>query len=228
GPSQAVNVGGLLKLLAAARSRRVKRIVFSSSSAVYGDLSKSTLSETDSTRPISPYGIQKLAGEHYLRVIGGHFGIETVSLRYFNVYGPRQAPGSQYAAVIPNFLALLLAGKAPVIYGDGKQTRDFIYVEDVVAANMLAGETRLLPSSGSEYNVGSGRATSLTELVQAAKEVTGAKIPARFLAPRSGDITHSCADAGRIRKELGFEPAVSLHQGLLRTAAYLRGVIHPL
>ncbi len=220
--SEAINSGGTLNLLLAARDSKVRRFVFSSSAAVYGDTDVIPTPEKTLPAPNSPYGIQKLMGEHYARNFTRLYGLETVSLRYFNVYGPRQNPRSEYAAVIPKFLTRLLAGEAPLVFGDGEQTRDFCSVRDVVAANLLAAETTNPEAIGSVFNVAGGKRISLNTLLAQIQEVSGLTLPARYEAARSGDIRHSGANIRRARALLGFKPRVTLAAGLKETLDFYR------
>jgi UDP-N-acetylglucosamine 4-epimerase len=219
--SDAVNTGGTLRMLHAARAGGARRFVFSSSSAVYGDTDVVPTPERVLPEPASPYGVQKLAGEHYCRIFTRLYGLPTVSLRYFNVYGPGQDAQSEYAAVIPKFLARLRAGQSPIVFGDGEQTRDFCHVEDVVAANLLAAETTNNEALGGVLNVAGGSGASLNDLLRLLRAATGADLPAVYEAERPGDIRHSVADITRARETLGFSPAVSLEVGLRAMAGTL-------
>jgi UDP-glucose 4-epimerase len=220
--SDAINIGGTLNLLLAARDYQVKRFVFSSSSAVYGDTDVLPTHERVLPMPTSPYGVHKLTGEHYARNFTRLYGLETVCLRYFNVYGPRQNPRSEYAAVIPKFLTRLLDGQAPTVFGDGEQTRDFCSVRDVVAANLLAAETMNAEAVGGVCNIASGKRISLNELLALMRTVTGTDIPASYEAARPGDILHSGAEIKRAKAVLGFAPKVELADGLRETMDYYR------
>ncbi len=212
----AVNVSGTLNLLQAAAAAGCRRLVFASTCAVYGDAPPPT-AETSPPRPFSPYASSKLAGEDLNAVFTHLHGLETVTLRYFNVYGPGQDPASAYAAAIPRFAAVLAAGEPLTIFGDGEQTRDFVSVHDIVAANLLAATTA--GASGETINVGSGRATSILEVIALLQRVLGTNLPVRHEPPRAGDIRHSLADIGRAREVLGFEPAVPFADGLERLVA---------
>jgi nucleoside-diphosphate-sugar epimerase len=220
--ADAVNIGGTLNLLLAARDSQVRRFVFSSSSAVYGDTDGIPTSERVLPCPASPYGVQKLTGEHYARNFTRLYGLETVSLRYFNVYGPRQNPNSAYAAVIPKFLTRLLAGQPPTVFGDGEQTRDFCSVRDIVAANLLAAETTHAEALGGVFNIAGGKRLSLNELLAQMYAVAGTEIPACYEAARPGDILHSGADIRRARAVLNFKPRVKLADGLKETLEFYR------
>ena len=217
-----VNVGGTLRVLEAARAHGVRRVVFAASCAAYGDEPRLPSAEDDPPSPISPYAVTKLVGELYTRVYAREMGLPAVALRYFNVFGPRQDPAGPYAAVVPRFVEAILAGGAPTIFGSGEQTRDFVYVGNVVAANLLAREAPAAP--GRVYNVGAGEQTSLLALVSAIGEVMGRRITPIHAPARAGDVLHSRADITRARAELGYEPVVGLREGIERTvAAYGRG-----
>ena len=218
--SHEVNATGTLRLLQAARQSGVRRFVYASSSSVYGDTPALPKREDLATNPLSPYAVSKLAGEHYCRVFTRLFGLETVSLRYFNVFGPRQDPTSEYAAVVPKFIAAMSRGEAPEIHGDGTQSRDFTYVANVVDANLRAADA---PGVGGEVlNVACGRRASLLDLVAALNDILGTTIEARFGEPRPGDVKHSLADISRARSLLAYEPRVQLEEGLARAVAWYR------
>ena len=215
-----VNVTGTLGLLEASRQAGVRRVVFASSSSAYGDTPVLPKVESLPPCPLSPYALQKYAGERYCQLYHRLYGLETVALRYFNVYGPRQNPESEYAAVIPRFVTACLAGEAPVVFGDGEQTRDFTYVGDAVAANLLAADAPGAP--GAVVNVAGGRRVSLNELLSAIRTLTGAKLAARHEPARPGDVRDSLADLSRAKQLLGYEARVDLHSGLARTIEHLR------
>src|SRR5436305_657460 len=211
--SNATNVVGTLNVLLAARDHDVRRVIYASSSSVYGASAGSGAKREDQpTLPISPYATAKLAGEGYSRSFHEVYGLETVALRYFNVFGPHQDPTSQYAAVIPNFITALLAGEPPVIFGDGEQSRDFTYVANVVQANLLAIDAPDVAEKA--YNVACGEQVSLNRLVGELQELLGADIEPVHAAPRAGDIRHALADLARARAELGYEVSVRLREGL--------------
>ncbi len=221
-----VNVTGTLNMLVAARDAKVKRFVFASSSSVYGDKAGSggeectAKHEAMKTEPISPYGISKLAAEEYCRIFHPLYGLETVSLRYFNVFGPRQSHLSEYAAVIPRFIEALLNGRQPIIFGDGGQSRDFTFVRDVVNANLLAAT---VPGIGGDVlNIACNRRYSLLDLLGELKAITQSTTEPHFADARQGDIRHSMADIGRARKRLGFESAWSFRKGLEITVDWYR------
>jgi UDP-glucose 4-epimerase len=213
--SHEVNLTGTLNVLLAARDTGVRKVVHASSAAVYGNLPGIPKKEDSPVEPLSPYAVAKYAGEQYCRVIGLLYDLSTVSLRYFNVYGARQDPASDYAAVIPRFIANLRGGKPPVIFGDGTQTRDFVYVRDVVRANILAMES----SAEGVYNIGSGRETSINELATILMNLLGYKGKPVHAGERPGEVRHSVADISRARSILGWEPAFSLESGLSDTLA---------
>lgn len=217
--SSEINIGGTLNVLLAARDAGVRRVVFASSSSVYGDAAGFPRAETQATSPLAPYAVSKLAAEQYCRVAHLVYGLETVCLRYFNVFGRRQDPFSQYSAVIPKFITAMQAGQSPAIYGDGTQSRDFTHVDDVVAANLLALGAPAATAAGRIYNIAGGRQVSLNELVAQLNDILGTRLRADYLPPRPGDVKHSLADVGRAERELGFTATVGLTQGLRRTIA---------
>jgi UDP-glucose 4-epimerase len=219
--SDRANDVGTLHLLLAARDAGVERLVFSSSSSVYGETPTLPKREGEEGRPISPYAVTKQAGEYYCRLFHSHYGLPTVMLRYFNVYGPRQDPNSHYAAVIPRFVTAALEGRRPVIYGDGEQSRDFTYVGDAVEANLLAADA---PEAGlgEAFNIACGGRITLNELLQEIGAALGMEIRAEHAPPREGDIRHSQADIGKARRLLGFAPGWSLRRGLEATVAWFR------
>ena len=206
------NVVGTLNMLQVAREAGVKRFVYASSSSVYGDSEVLPKLETMAPAPLSPYAVSKLAGEYYCRVFFQLFGLETVSLRYFNVFGPRQDPTSHYAAVVPKFVAALLQGEAPQIYGDGEQTRDFTFVENVVDAN-LAG-TEAPNCAGSVFNIACGTRITVNRLAELLGEYIGVRVPAVHIDRRPGDVMHSLADIGAARDGLGYEARIGVEDGL--------------
>jgi nucleoside-diphosphate-sugar epimerase len=219
--SNDVNVGGTLGLLVAARDAGVERVVFSSSSSVYGDTPTLPKREDMTPQPLSPYALTKLAGEHYMRIFHRLYGLKTFSLRYFNVFGPRQNPASQYAAVIPLFIRALMHGEACTINGDGQQTRDFTFVDDVVAAN-LACLSAPDVAAGNVYNVAWGNRVSLLELAATLGRLLGVSLPPVHRAARPGDVRDSQADATRARMLLGWSPSVPFEEGLRRTVAWFK------
>jgi UDP-glucose 4-epimerase len=221
--STASNVTGTINVLLAARDAGVRRVVYASSSSVYGANPTLPKHEEMPTLPISPYAVAKLAGEGYCRAFGEVYGLETVAIRYFNVFGPRQDPRSQYAAVIPNFISALLSGHRPTIYGDGEQSRDFTYVENVVTANVLAAEAAGV--AGRVYNVACGERVTLNELYAELGELVGSAVEPIYAPPRMGDVRHSLADISAARRDLGYEPAISLREGLAQTVDHLREML---
>jgi len=216
--SEQVNSGGTLRVLEAARQAGVRRLVFAASSAVYGEGPELPKRESLPPDPRSPYALQKHVGELYCRLYFDLYGLETVALRYFNIFGPRQDPDGDYAAVIPKFVSACVEGRPPVIFGDGEQTRDFASVSDVVRANLLAAEAP--DAAGSVCNVGSGRATSLNELLAAIQRLLGTELVPEHRSPRAGDVRHSLACIDAARERLGFRPAVDLEAGLRPTIAH--------
>jgi nucleoside-diphosphate-sugar epimerase len=217
--SHANNATGTLNLLVAARDAGVERLVYAGSSSVYGDSKRLPKDETMYPRPLSPYALGKLTGEEFLRLFSLHYGLETVTLRYFNVFGARQDPDSPYAAVIPLFTSALMRGDAPTIYGDGLQSRDFTHVANVVDANLAACRTA---GASGVYNVACGERTTVLELLDRIQQILGTHIPPIHAPVRAGDVRHSQADISRARRELGFEPRVSLAEGLVSTVAYFQ------
>jgi nucleoside-diphosphate-sugar epimerase len=218
--SHEANATGTLKLLIAARDAGVRRVVYASSSSVYGDSPILPKREDMPTRPLSPYAVNKLAGEEYCKVFTGVYSLPTVSLRYFNVFGPRQDPTSQYAAVIPAFISSMLQDKRPTIYGDGLQTRDFTYVSNIVNANLLACESN--GADGLAVNVACAERISLLDLVAEINRLLGKDIEPIFEPVRAGDVKHSLADISVAREKLRFEPRVTFSEGLARTLEYMR------
>jgi UDP-glucose 4-epimerase len=218
--THAVNIAGTLNVLIAARDAGVRRVVFASSAAIYGD--EPTLPKTEAMlpAPISPYGVEKLTAEHYLHTWSRLYGLETVALRYFNVFGPRQDPTSPYSGVISVFVNRILAGKTVGIFGDGEQTRDFVFVGNVAHANLLAASADAKRASGKVFNVACGVATSLRVLADRLGAAAGKTPTIELLPPRAGDIRHSLADISRIRSELGYEPAIGLDEGLAALIAH--------
>lgn len=216
-----VNVTGTLLLLLTAREAKVKRIVFASSSSVYGDTPTLPKREGMTPNPKSPYALSKLIGEHLCRLFWELYGLETVSLRYFNIFGPRQDPTSQYAAVIPRFITALLNGECPIIYGDGEQTRDFTFVDNCVKANLLAATADGV--TGEVFNIAGGQQTSINQLFFLLREITGQdRIEPVYASPRLGDVRHSLADITKAQVKLGYEPQVSLDEGLRQTVAWFQ------
>ncbi len=206
-----------LKLLMQAKKSGVRRVVYAASSSAYGDTPTLPKIETMKTSPLSPYAVSKLAGELYCQVFATAYGLETVALRYFNVFGARQDPMSEYAAVIPRFITAALAGKGVTIYGDGTQSRDFCYIDNTVEANLLAGSAPAAQVSGRVVNVACGAATTLNEVVGLLGEIQGRKIDVKYEPSRVGDVKHSLADITEAKTRLGYVGAVSFLDGLRRT-----------
>jgi UDP-glucose 4-epimerase len=212
-----------VELLYAASEAGVKRLVLASTSAAYGDSPFVSKRESDAVAPLSPYAAAKLAAEAYCRAFVTSFSMEAVILRYFNVFGPRQDPQSEYSAVIPRFVSMILSGKQPIIYGDGEQSRDFVFVGDVARANLLAATTPDV--SGGTFNIGRGERTSLLELLTKLSDILGKQIDPIHEPARVGDIRDSLADINQARSALGFEPQVSIYDGLAQSVDYYRSVI---
>ncbi len=210
-----INVNGTLNVLVAARDAKVKRVVFACSCAVYGKTSALPIRESAALAPISPYGLSKQVGEAYGRVFQELYGLEFVSLRYFNVFGPRQDPSSPYSGVLSVFNAALLGGTQPTVYGDGEQSRDFVYVGNVVQANLLAAEAKGAP--GLAINIGTGDRYTLNQTLALLEKITGRPAGAKYAAPREGDIRDSQADIGLAQEALGYRPRFGFEEGLKRT-----------
>lgn len=215
-----VNITGTLNVFLAARDAGVKRVVYASSSSVYGETPVLPKSEDMMPQPLSPYALSKLAGEHYASVFKHVYGFEIVALRYFNIFGPRQDPESQYAAVIPRFLTALLSGQRPVVYGDGGQSRDFTYVDNVVDANLLASEAEGV--AGRAFNVACGGRYTLLELLSKLKEIIGTDIDPVHEPPRAGDVRDSQASIEAAQDGLGYRVSVDFEEGLRRTVEWFR------
>ncbi|MCD6455484.1 MAG: SDR family oxidoreductase [Methanophagales archaeon] len=211
--SNNANINGTLNVLVAAKDCDVKKVVYASSSSVYGDTPELPKREDMTPNPLSPYAVTKLLGEYYCNVFNDIYGLKTVSLRYFNVYGPRQDPYSDYAAVIPKFINRVSENKPPVIYGDGEQTRDFTFVKDVVKANVLAAKS----DAGGVYNIANGNRISINELANMIMKLMGNNLTPMHEDPREGDVKHSLADISRAKKNLGYEPMYNLEEGLRET-----------
>jgi UDP-N-acetylglucosamine 4-epimerase len=220
--SNRANVDGTLNLLVGARDAGIKRLVFASSSAVYGDAPGFPRKETIVPRPLSPYAVQKLTAEHYLRIFNELYGLRTVSLRYFNVFGPNQDPDSEYAAVIPRFIKALLTGTPPTVYGDGEQSRDFTYVDNVVYGNLLAVEAPDAP--GKVINLACGGQLTLNQLLALLRQITGSDEEAEYTDPRPGDVRHSWADITLSEQVIDYKTQVPLKEGLRKAVDYFRTV----
>ncbi len=215
-----INVEGTLNVLVAARDAKVKRVVFAASSSAYGETPTLPKVETMLTAPISPYGVSKWAGEVYAQVFGHVYGLENVSLRYFNVFGPRQDAGSPYSGVLSKFITALLDGGQPVVFGDGEQSRDFTYVENVVQANLLACEAPAV--SGRVINIGTGGRFTLNQTLELLAKISGKPASPKYDPPREGDIRHSQADISLAHSSLGYAPQVGFEEGLRRTWEWYR------
>jgi len=221
--SNRANVDATANLLVAARDAKVKRVVYAASSSAYGDTPTLPKREDMFPSPISPYAVAKLASEYYMTSFWRCYGLETVSLRYFNIFGPRQDPGSPYSGVLAKFITQMLKGEQPVIFGDGKQSRDFTYSENVVNANLLACEAPANQVAGRVFNVATGTRIDLNETFQALKKLTGYSGEVRYEAERGGDVKHSLADLSQSQKHLGYKPTVSFEEGLRRTIEWYKG-----
>ncbi len=219
--SHAVNVGGTLNILLAAREKGVKRVMYAASSSAYGDTPTLPKHEEMPANPLSPYALQKYVGEQYCRLFYQLYGLETVSLRYFNIFGPKQDPNSLYSAVIPKFIDALLQGRPPTIYGDGEQSRDFTFIENVVQANLLAMSADHL--HGEAINIACGKRTSLNQLVSVLKEILGSRQSPNYQEVRKGDVKHSLADTRRGKKMINYEPSVGIEAGLRKTVDFFKG-----
>lgn len=219
-PSHEVNINGTFQVLRAAAAGGVGRVVYAASSSAYGDTEVLPKIETMNPRPKSPYALQKLAGEYYSSIFTECFNLETVSLRYFNVFGPRQDPSSPYSGVLSLFIRSILERRSPTIYGDGEQSRDFTYVEDVVSLNLKAAKAK--GASGKMYNGGNGGRITLNQAWTLLQKIEGVDIPATFGPDRPGDVRHSQADTTAARTELGYTPAFSFEQGLRLTLDWFR------
>jgi nucleoside-diphosphate-sugar epimerase len=220
--SNAVNVGGTLNILLAARDGGVKRVIYAASSSVYGDTPTLPKHEEMPANPLSPYALQKYVGEKYCRLFYQLYGLETISLRYFNIFGPKQDPNSLYSAVIPKFIDALLQGRSPVIFGDGEQSRDFTYIENVVHANLLAMSAEHL--HGEAINIACGKRISLNQLLNVLKEILGSKLSPVYEESRKGDVKHSLADIRRAKEMIKYEPKVGIDIGLKKTVEFFSGV----
>ncbi len=219
-----VNTHGTLTILKAALDAGVGRVVHASSSSVYGGAATLPTTETEPTNPRSPYAVSKLAAEHYCRIFNDLYGLETVALRYFNVYGARQRPDATYAAVIPLFVDALLRGRRPVVHGDGLQSRDFTYISDVVDANLAAAAAPATQCAGRVYNIAGGTACTLLDVLRILGDLLGVVPDPEFVEPRPGDVRHSRADASAAARDLGFRTRVGLDDGLALTVDWLRSL----
>ena len=221
--SNAVNVGGTLNILLAAKETGVKRVIYASSSSVYGDTPTLPKHEEMPSNPLSPYALQKYIGEQYCRLFYQLYGLDTISLRYFNIFGPKQDPNSLYSAVIPKFIDALLQGRPPIIFGDGEQSRDFTYIENVVQANLLAMSAEHL--HGEAINIACGKRTSLNQLLNILKEILGSKQSPIHQEPRQGDVKHSLADIRKGKEILNYEPKIGIEAGLKKTVEFFKKIL---
>ncbi len=219
--SNAVNVGGTLNILLASREKGVKRVMYAASSSVYGDTPTLPKHEEMPPNPLSPYALQKYVGEQYCRLFYQLYGLETICLRYFNIFGPKQDPNSLYSAVIPKFIDALLEGRSPIIFGDGEQSRDFTYIENVVQANLLAMSAEHL--HGEAVNIACGKKISLNQLLNVLKDILGSKQSPIYQEPRKGDVKHSLADIRKGKEILDYQPRVGIEAGLEKTVDFFRG-----
>lgn len=218
--SNAINVGGTLNILLAAREEGVKRVIYASSSSIYGDTPTLPKHEEMSPYPLSPYALQKYIGEQYCRLFYQLYGLDSVSLRYFNVFGPKQDPNSLYSAVIPRFIDALVHGRPPIIFGDGEQSRDFTFIENVVQANLLAMSAGRL--YGEAINIACGERISLNQLMNVLKEILGSKLAPVYEEPRKGDVKHSLADIHKSKKIINYMPKVGIEEGLKKTVEFFK------
>jgi UDP-glucose 4-epimerase len=221
--THAACVTGTLNVLDAARRLGVRRVVYAASSSAYGNQPTASKRETDLPLPISPYGAAKLAGETYCQAFAAAFGLETVCLRYFNVFGPRQDPNSEYSAVIPKFIAALLSGRRPTIFGDGQQSRDFTYVQNVVEGNLLAAEAPHV--AGRVFNVAMGQSINLLHLIAVLNRFLKTNVQPEFAPPRAGDVRDSLADITQARAMLGYDPKIDFEEGIRRSIDYYKTII---
>jgi len=223
--NNSVNVDGTLNVLLAARDAGVRRVTYAGSSSAYGNIESEFKSEDMAPCPLSPYAVAKLAAEYYCQAFTEVYGLETVTVRYFNVFGPRQDPHSAYAAVIPKFVTAMLAGQPPMVEGDGLQSRDFTYIDNVVHGTLLAAHTPGV--AGRTFNIACGDRIDLLEMIALLNDILGAQIKPEFVAPRPGDVRHSRADISQARQLLGYEPVVSFREGLARTLAWYETLVQP-
>lgn len=220
--SNRANVDGTVTLLVAAKDAKVKRVVYAASSSAYGDTPTLPKREDMTPNPISPYAVAKLASEHYMASFWRCYGLETVALRYFNIFGPRQDPTLQYSGVLAKFITLMLKGEQPTIFGDGTQSRDFTYIDNAVSANLLASNAPTADVAGKVFNVATGRRVDLNETFQALKKITGYHGDVKYGPERAGDVKHSLADLTRSQQHLGYQPTVAFEVGLQRTVDWYR------
>jgi nucleoside-diphosphate-sugar epimerase len=221
--SNHANIDGTVNVLVAARDAKVKRVVYAASSSVYGDTPTLPKHEGMKPDPISPYAVAKLASEHYMISFYRCYGLETVSLRYFNVFGPRQDPSSPYSGVLAKFITQMLRGEQPTIFGDGEQSRDFTYIDNTVEANLLACQAPAAKAAGQVFNIATGRRITLNETFKSLQRLTSYSGEAAYAPERGGDIKHSLADISRAETALGYRPTVDFEEGLKRTVEWYRG-----
>jgi UDP-glucose 4-epimerase len=226
-PSHAANINGTFNLLLEARAAGVKRVVYAASSSAYGETPTLPKVESMKPDPISPYAVQKLTGEQYMTSFYRVYGLETVSLRYFNIFGPFQDPGSMYSGVLAKFSMQMLQGEAPTIFGDGEQSRDFNYIENCVQANLLAATAPAADVAGKVFNVATGQRFSLNQTVEILRRLTGYQGEVRYAPERQGDIKHSLADITLARRHMGYDPKVDFEEGLRRTVAWYKTILSP-
>jgi UDP-glucose 4-epimerase len=223
--SNHANVTGTLQVLNAAKNAKVRRVIFAASSSAYGDTPTLPKREDMLPNPISPYAVAKLACEHYMKSFYRVYGLETVSIRYFNVFGPYQDPSSQYSGVLAKFIPQMLRGETPTIYGDGEQSRDFTFIENVVKANLLAANAPAEQVAGKMFNVAMGSRVTLNETVEILRKITGYEGPVNHAAERTGDVKHSLADINAAKHAFGYEPSVNFEEGLRRTVDWYRKAV---
>jgi UDP-glucose 4-epimerase len=216
--SNLVNVNGTLNVLIASKDNNVKKVIYASSSSVYGDTPTLPKKEEMNPCPLSPYAISKMTGEYYCQVFSNIYSLSTISLRYFNVYGPRQDPTSEYAAVIPKFINNILSDRPPIIFGDGKQTRDFTFIDDVVNANILAAESKTC----GVFNIAGGKRITIDVLAETIMKIIGKKLEIKYDNPRPGDIKHSLADISKAKKSFNYKPIFNLEKGLKETVKWFQ------
>jgi UDP-glucose 4-epimerase len=224
--SNRANVDGTVNVLVAARDAKVKRLIYAASSSAYGDTPTLPKHEAMPPNPISPYAVAKLTGEYYMTAFYRCYGLETVSLRYFNIFGPRQDPSSPYSGVLAKFSLQMLRGEQPTIFGDGEQSRDFTYIDNAVSANLLACTAPAAECAGRMFNVATGRRATLNETVELLKPLTGYKGTVQYGPERGGDVKHSLAEITLAQKHLGYQPTVSFEDGLRRTVEWYRTEIN--
>lgn len=224
-PSHEANINGTFNILMAASQKKCRRVIYAASSSAYGDTEVSPTHENIKPAPLSPYAVQKLTGEYYGRAFFECFGLETLSIRYFNVFGPRQDPKSQYAAAIPAFVTAILSDQRPTVYGDGEQTRDFTYIDNVVHGNVLGAQAA--KTTGQTVNVACGQRVSVNDIIRTINELLGKNIKPEYAPTRTGDVKHSLADISLARELLGYQPVVDFAQGLRQAIDYYASIATP-